>query len=145
MSDTHTGQCFCGAVEIEVTGEPAGMGYCHCESCRHWSAGPVNAFTLWDPEKVKTIMEARLTEARQVPGKTDRNEAVGALRTELLDEHFAVAEGLSYTDHMAAETAKKQARDAFRNLEKKITKKLINEQGKRADGRAADQIRDLGA
>jgi hypothetical protein len=23
------------------------MGYCHCESCRHWSAGPVNAFTLW--------------------------------------------------------------------------------------------------
>ncbi|MNP43886.1 Glutathione-dependent formaldehyde-activating enzyme [compost metagenome] len=28
------------------------MGYCHCESCRHWSAGPVNAFTLWKPEAV---------------------------------------------------------------------------------------------
>ncbi len=26
------------------------MGYCHCESCRKWSAGPINAFTLWDPE-----------------------------------------------------------------------------------------------
>jgi hypothetical protein len=29
------------------------MGYCHCESCRHWSAGPVNAFTLWNPETLK--------------------------------------------------------------------------------------------
>ena len=28
------------------------MGYCHCESCREWSAGPVNAFTLWKPENV---------------------------------------------------------------------------------------------
>jgi hypothetical protein len=29
------------------------MGYCHCESCRHWSAGPVNAFSLWKPESLK--------------------------------------------------------------------------------------------
>ena len=52
MSDTHTGSCFCGAVEIEVTGAPEAMGYCHCRSCRSWSAGPVNAFTLWQPAKV---------------------------------------------------------------------------------------------
>ena len=49
----HQGQCFCGAVEIEVTGEPEGMGYCHCRSCRSWSGGPVNAFTLWKPEAVR--------------------------------------------------------------------------------------------
>jgi hypothetical protein len=48
----HTGQCFCGAVEVTVTGDPVGMGYCHCESCRSWSASPVNAFTLWPPETV---------------------------------------------------------------------------------------------
>jgi hypothetical protein len=47
------GKCFCGAVEFTVTGEPAAMGYCHCSSCREWSAGPVNAFTLWPPEAVK--------------------------------------------------------------------------------------------
>jgi hypothetical protein len=29
------------------------MGYCHCVSCRQWSAGPVNAFTLWKPEAVQ--------------------------------------------------------------------------------------------
>ena len=50
---THKGECFCGAVQVEVNGEPAAMGYCHCSSCRSWSAGPVNAFTLWKPDAVK--------------------------------------------------------------------------------------------
>ena len=53
MSDTHGGSCFCGEVQVEVTGAPEAMGYCHCASCRSWSAGPVNAFTLWKPENVK--------------------------------------------------------------------------------------------
>ena len=51
----HAGRCFCGAVEFEASGEPAAMGYCHCESCREWSAGPVNAFTLWRPGSVKIV------------------------------------------------------------------------------------------
>src|SRR5262245_8974043 len=29
------------------------MGYCHCQSCRSWSGGPVNAFTLWKPTAVR--------------------------------------------------------------------------------------------
>ena len=49
---TFEGQCYCGAVKIVVTGDAAGAGYCHCASCRSWSAGPVNAFTLWKPEAV---------------------------------------------------------------------------------------------
>lgn len=57
-SKTYEGSCFCGSVRLTVTGEPAAMGYCHCESCRHWSAGPVNAFTLWKPEAVKVTRGA---------------------------------------------------------------------------------------
>jgi hypothetical protein len=53
QAKTHSGSCFCGAVQLTVTGEPVAMGYCHCESCRHWSAGPVNAFTLWPPDAVR--------------------------------------------------------------------------------------------
>jgi hypothetical protein len=55
---TYQGECFCGAVQIVVTGEPVGAGYCHCRSCRSWSAGPVNAFTLWKPEAVKVVKGA---------------------------------------------------------------------------------------
>ena len=50
---TYKGSCFCGAVEMTVTGQPVAMGFCHCSSCRSWSAGPVNAFTLWKPESVQ--------------------------------------------------------------------------------------------
>jgi hypothetical protein len=50
---SYLGSCFCGAVKIEVTGKPEAMGYCHCNSCRSWSAAPVNAFTLWKPEAIE--------------------------------------------------------------------------------------------
>lgn len=52
-TNTYTGQCFCGAVQFSVAGTPEGMGYCHCQSCRSWSASPVNGFTLWQPGAVK--------------------------------------------------------------------------------------------
>ena len=55
---SHSGSCFCGAVQIEVSGEPEGMGYCHCRSCRSWSGGPVNAFSLWRPENVRVTSGA---------------------------------------------------------------------------------------
>ena len=50
---SYNGECFCGSVRLQVQGEPEGMGYCHCRSCRSWSGGPVNAFTLWKPENVR--------------------------------------------------------------------------------------------
>ena len=53
MSHVYKGSCFCGAVELAVTGEPVAAGICHCGSCRSWSASPVNAFSLWKPDAVK--------------------------------------------------------------------------------------------
>ncbi|HTI48732.1 MAG TPA: GFA family protein [Casimicrobiaceae bacterium] len=50
---TYDGSCFCGAVRFTLRGAPVAMGYCHCDSCRRWSAGPVNAFTLWKPESLR--------------------------------------------------------------------------------------------
>ena len=50
---SHKGECFCGAVHIALSGAPEGMGYCHCRSCRSWSGGPVNAFSLWKPGALK--------------------------------------------------------------------------------------------
>ena len=55
---SYTGTCFCGQVEVKVTGEPVVMGYCHCDSCREWSAAPVNAFSIWKPEQVEVVRGA---------------------------------------------------------------------------------------
>jgi hypothetical protein len=54
----YEGSCFCGAVGINASGAPEAMGYCHCESCRSWSAGPVNAFSLWKPDSVSVVRGA---------------------------------------------------------------------------------------
>jgi hypothetical protein len=53
MAEMHTGGCYCGAVEIEATGEPLDMGYCHCEAGRRYCAAPFSIFTLWKPDTVK--------------------------------------------------------------------------------------------
>ncbi len=58
MSGSYTGSCFCGGVELRVSGDPIAMGYCHCQSCRSWSAAPVNAFTLW-PSKAVELTSGR--------------------------------------------------------------------------------------
>lgn len=55
---THRGNCFCGTVEFQAQGAPEAMGYCHCSSCRSWSAAPVNAFTLWQPQHVRVTKGA---------------------------------------------------------------------------------------
>ncbi|MBR0851057.1 GFA family protein [Bradyrhizobium diazoefficiens] len=53
--------CFCGAVEVEVTGKPLFEGYCHCADCQAWSAAPINAFSLWKSDSVRvTRGEAEL-------------------------------------------------------------------------------------
>jgi len=88
MSNTsvHKGACFCGAVELTVTGEPVAMGYCHCDSCRAWSAGPVNAFTLLPPAAVRVTKGADKIGSYQKTEKSIRKwcKACGG---HLLTEH----------------------------------------------------------
>jgi len=102
--NTYTGTCFCGAVELTVTGEPIAMGYCHCESCRVWSAGPVNAFTLWKPNAVRVTKGAENMGEFQ---KTERSirkwckRCGGHLLTEhptlgLIDVYAAIIPKLSF-------------------------------------------------
>jgi hypothetical protein len=72
MEPIYKGGCFCGAVQFTVSGQPAGMGYCHCESCRSWSAAPVNAFTLWKPEAVQVTRGADNIGAYRKTPRSDR-------------------------------------------------------------------------
>ena len=69
-SGNYRGTCFCGAVEVSVSGEPAAMGYCHCESCRKWSASPMNSFILWPAAAVQVTKGKELI---QTYNKTPRS------------------------------------------------------------------------
>ena len=55
MPTTRIASCACGAVKVELTGEPVLQGYCHCSSCRAWGAQPFNAYTLWPSENVRVV------------------------------------------------------------------------------------------
>jgi hypothetical protein len=101
---TYRGRCFCGAVEIEVRGAPAAQGYCHCSSCREWSAGPVNAFTLWPPDAVRITKGADAVGAYHKTPLSHRKWCTtcgGHLMTEhpewrLTDVYAAVLEGFPF-------------------------------------------------
>jgi hypothetical protein len=82
---TYEGECFCGTVKIEVSGAPEAMGYCHCASCRSWSGGPVNAFSLWKPEAVKVTAGAGNVATYQ--------------KTELSQRHCSKCGGHLMTNH----------------------------------------------
>jgi len=71
-SRTFKGKCFCGAVELLLTGAPVVMAYCHCESCRKWSASPVSAFTRWKTGAVKVTVGAEHVGSYAKTPKTTR-------------------------------------------------------------------------
>ncbi|MBB3183351.1 hypothetical protein FHR95_000892 [Halomonas fontilapidosi] len=103
-SKTYHGACFCGAVQLRVTGEPEAMGFCHCEDCRHWSAGPVNAFTLWKPEAVEVVQGAdTLGSYQRTPASLRQwcRSCGGHVLTEhpgmgLVDVYAAILPGLTF-------------------------------------------------
>lgn len=93
--------------------------------------------------EVKKVAEAEMVKARQIKSKAERHAAVDALRTKVLDTHFKVKEDATVAEYEASKNRRAQAKEAFRTLEKKITRRLIVEQGIRADGRKAKEIRPL--
>ena len=73
----YKGECFCGSVHVEVTGEPAVMAICHCKLCRSWSAAPVTGAALWEPENFKVSKgEEFLSSYAKVQGHDRRVRAI---------------------------------------------------------------------
>ena len=58
MTSTYKAGCTCGAVELEITGDPAVQAYCHCNSCRGWLGAPIHAAALWPSSSVKIVKGA---------------------------------------------------------------------------------------
>jgi len=47
-----TGRCYCGRTRFSTTQEPQTVAYCHCDSCRRSTGGPVAAFAALDEQAV---------------------------------------------------------------------------------------------
>ncbi|RUT98329.1 GFA family protein, partial [Mesorhizobium sp. USDA-HM6] len=86
-------------------GTAEAMGYCHCGSCRSWSASPVNAFTLWKPENVKVTKGAEFLSGFRKSKASDRQfctECGGHLMTDhpplgLVDVYAATIPTVEFT------------------------------------------------
>jgi len=94
-------------------------------------------------EKIQKVAEKELTEVRQISGKAARDEAVRELRNRILDEHLSENEDGTYGEYKRSASRRAMAKEAFRRLEKKITRRLIVEKGVRADGRGYEEIRRI--
>jgi polyribonucleotide nucleotidyltransferase len=106
----------------------------------------MGALNLPAPEVVAAVAEictTELTAARRIKGKADRGKKVDELRTKLLDTHFALKPETTYAEYAKSVKARAHAKEAYKRLEEKITRKLIVESGARADGRNATQIRPI--
>jgi len=89
----YKGSCFCGAVHFELSAEPEAMAYCHCDSCRHWSAGPVSAFTLWKPDNLQ------VTKGSENIGAFDGNPGTEDETVESQRKWCRTCGGHLFTDH----------------------------------------------
>ena len=92
------------------------------------------------PEDLKKMVEKkygdRIRQAKQIPGKTDRGDAMTILRDELLAE--VCPEGVEEPQYTPG-----QVKEAFYKVEGKVQRELILS-GTRPDGRRIDEVRQLG-
>ncbi len=88
-----------------------------------------------DPElkdRVEGVAAPRVEEALELPVKEERNQALSALRDELVDEFDA-----------EFPESTRDIRDIVRDIEKKTMRARILDSGERIDGRGLDEIRSI--
>ena len=47
-----TGQCHCGDVKYEVTGEPIHQALCHCTDCQRHAGAPMVGWALFPDDRI---------------------------------------------------------------------------------------------
>jgi len=65
------GGCLCGAVRFITTGEPKGVYWCHCQSCRKHTGAPVSVFVAFDCDAYR-VTKGEVSKFDSTPGKTRR-------------------------------------------------------------------------
>ncbi|MBL8886100.1 MAG: polyribonucleotide nucleotidyltransferase [Phycisphaerales bacterium] len=94
-------------------------------------------------EKVRSLAEKEMTAARKINSKAERNAKVDELRKNTLEKNFALKLDGNYGEYATSLKNKVMAKEAFKRLEEKVTRRLIVEEQIRADGRKPTQLRPI--
>ncbi len=107
---------------------------------------PQSEYTTPDTDKdVSRQLETekdRIREALFVPDKQDREEAIGRVEDQLQNEILGELEK-EYDDPALIEAAEFTFENKFDDLQKKLLKESIFEDGERIDGRGLDEVRPI--
>ena len=71
MAERFAGGCLCGAVRFVAAGQPKGVYWCHCQSCRRHSGAPVSVFVAYDRSAYK-VTQGEISKFDSTPGRTRR-------------------------------------------------------------------------
>jgi len=92
---------------------------------------------------VKKKCEKEVAKIRQIKGKHDRGDRLREYRDEFLDKNFPEKTDGTVEEAEESRNRRAQAKEAFRTLEKKVTRRLIIEEKTRADGRGYEDLRPI--
>ena len=67
-TEQFEGGCLCGAVRFVATGQPKGVYWCHCQSCRKHSGAPVSVFVAYEHSAYSVTGE--ITKFDSTPART---------------------------------------------------------------------------
>src|SRR5437588_5951531 len=65
-TEQFEGGCLCGAVRFIATGQPKGVAWCHCQSCRKHTGAPVSVFVAFD-RTAYTVTKGEITSSIRRP------------------------------------------------------------------------------
>ena len=54
----HSGQCLCGAIRYQLSGNPQLVALCHCRDCQRSAGAPVVAWAMF-PETALTLTQGQ--------------------------------------------------------------------------------------
>lgn len=57
---TYTGQCHCGAVRYQLSGEPKVVSLCHCRDCQRSAGAPMVSWAMF-PDTALTLLQGQPT------------------------------------------------------------------------------------
>jgi hypothetical protein len=60
----YNGGCLCGAIRIEIIGEPIRVGICHCLDCRKRQGAIFHSFAIFPRETATITGETRAYESK---------------------------------------------------------------------------------